>query len=129
MFTNVTEVQTITGIEVTNTDISRAQYIIESFVGRNESEIHGADDVALMAKAVAFQAVYMKENYETVYEQVALVQFGQMDSQMTLDTKMAAPYVAPLAVLTVKNLSWRRSRSFKTGRMFSHPMPTRWETT
>lgn len=129
MFTNVAEVQAITGAEVDNADIIRAQHIVESYIGRNESEITGADDVALMARAVAFQAVYIKANYETVYEQAALVQFGQMDSQMTLDTNMAAPFIAPLAVLTLRNLSWRRSRSLKTGRMFGPVKRTRWETT
>lgn len=129
MFTNVSEVKGITGIDVDNQDIIRAQHIVEAFIGRNESEITGADDVALMAKAVAFQAVYMKTNYETVYEQAGLVQFGQMDSQMTLDTNMAAPYMAPLAVLTLRNLSWRRSRSVKTGRMFGTVMRGGWETT
>ena len=128
MFTNVAEVKDITGVDVERDDITRAQHVIEVFVGRNESEVSGADDVALMAKAVAYQAVYMKSNYDRVLEQAAIKQFGQMDSQMTLDTDMAAPFIAPLAVFALRNLSWRRSRSIKTGAMFGRGMRGRWET-
>ena len=129
MFVNVSEVKDITGVDVTNSDIIRAQYIVESFVGRNETEVSGADDFALMAKAVAFQAVYMLDNYDRVYQQVAATQFAQLDSQMTLDRNMAAPFIAPLAVLTLRNLTWRRSRSVKTGAMFGRGRYGRWETT
>lgn len=128
MFTNIAEVKDITGVDVERDDITRAQHVIEAFVGRNESEVSGADDVSLMAKAVAYQAVYMKSNYDRVFEQAAVKQFGQMDAQMTLDTAMAAPFIAPLAVLTLRNLSWRRSRSVKTGAIYGRPVRERWET-
>lgn len=130
MFVNVKEVQNLTGVEVGVEDIIRAQAVVEAFVGRNESEVSGADDFALMAKAVAFQVVYMKDNYDRVYQQVAATQFAQLDGQMTLDTNMAAPFIAPLAVLTLRNLTWRRSRSVKTGPIFAAgPRSERWETT
>lgn len=129
MFTNIAEVKNITGADVEREDIIRAQAIVEAFVGRNESEISGADDVSLMAKAVAYQTVYMRSNYDRVFEQAAIKQFGQMDSQMTLDTDMAAPFIAPLAVLTLRNLSWRRSRSVKTGAIYGRGTRARWETT
>ena len=128
MFTNVAEVKDITGFDVDRDDISRAQHIIESYVGRNESEITGPDDVSLMAKAVAYQAVYMKANYERVFEQVATTSFAQMDSQMSLDVVMGAPFIAPLAWFSLQNLSWRRSRSVKTGAMFGRVRRGRWET-
>lgn len=129
MFINVNGVRDITGIEVDNSLIIRAQHVLEAYVGRNESEVTDADDVSLMAKAVAFQAVYMKSNYDTVYQQVALIQMAQIDGQVTLDRNMAAPFIAPLAVLTVRNLSWRRSRSVKTGSIFAGQRSMgRWET-
>lgn len=129
MFVNVKEVEDITGREVSREDIQRAQHVIEAFVGRNETEVSGADDFALMAKAVAYQAVYMQNNYDKVFEQVALIQFGQMDAQSTLDTSMAAPFIAPLAVLTLRNLTWRRSRSVRTGPIFpTGPRVSGWET-
>lgn len=129
MFVNPKEVKDLTGKDVTSQDIIRAQAIVESFVGRNESEVSGADDFALMAKAVAFQAVYMLENYDRVYQQAALKQFAQIDGQMTMNADMAAPFIAPLAVLTLRNLTWRRSRSVKTGSIFGHRGYVRWETT
>lgn len=129
MFINPQEVKDLTGKDVTSQDIIRAQAVVEAFVGRNESEVSGADDFALMAKAVAFQAVYMLENYDRVYQQAALKQFAQIDGQMTMNTDMAAPFIAPLAVLTVRNLTWRRSRSVKTGSMFGRGRYERWETT
>jgi hypothetical protein len=128
MFVNVSEVKDITGYDVTGADIIRAQHIIEAFVGRNETEISGADDNALMAKAVAFQAAYMQDNYDRVYQQVAMTSFGQLDSQMALDIGMEAPFIAPLAVITLRNVSWLRSRSVKTGAMFGRARRGRWET-
>ena len=118
MFVNIQEVKDITNTDVSNDDIRVAQHIIEAFVGRNESEVTNPDDVSLMAKAVAFQAVYMLDNYDRVYQQVAVKQFAQVDGQMTVDSSMAAPFIAPLAVLTLRRLSWRRSRSVKTGGIF-----------
>lgn len=129
MFINVSEVKDVTGVDVTNQDIILAQHVIEAFVGRNESEVSGADDMALMAKAVAFQAVYMRSNYDRVYQQVALTQIAQIDGQMTLNRDMAAPFIAPLAVLTLRNLTWRRSRAVKTGPIFAGSRRwSRWET-
>lgn len=129
MFVNVKEVEDITGREVSREDILRAQHVIEAFVGRNETEVSGADDFALMAKAVAYQAVYMQNNYDKVYEQAAVKQIGQLDAQMTLDTDMASPYIAPMAVLTLRNLTWRRSRSVRTGPIFpTGPRVSRWDT-
>lgn len=128
MFINIDGVKDVTGVDVERTDIILAQHVIEAFVGKNETEVQDADDIALLAKAVAFQAVYMLNNYDRVYQQVALVQMGQQDGQMTLDRDMAAPFIAPLAVLTLRNLTWRRSRSVKTGPMFHGRRPVRWET-
>lgn len=128
MFINIDGVKDVTGVDVERTDIILAQHVIEAFVGKNETEVQDADDIALLAKAVAFQAVYMLNNYDRVYQQVALVQMGQQDGQMTLDRDMAAPFIAPLAVLTLRNLTWRRSRSVKTGPMFHNRRPVRWET-
>lgn len=128
MFTNVTQVQALTGVEVDRSDIIRAQAVIEGFLGRNETQITDPDDVALVSKAVAFQAVYMKNNYDRVYDQVALVQLTQMDGSMTFNRDLAAPFIAPLAALTLRNVSWKKSRSVKTGPIFTRPMPVRWET-
>lgn len=81
-----------------------------------------------MAKAVAYQAVYMMNDSDKVFEQVAVIQQAQMDGSVTLDRDKYAPFVAPLAWLTLKNVSWRRSRSVKTGPIFGHAAGTRWET-
>ena len=128
MFVNESEVNSMTGVEVDRADIIRAQAIIEAFIGRNESEVQDADDLNILAKAVAFQTVYMKDHYDRVYEQIAVTQFGQMDSQMSLNREMFAPFIAPLAVIALRNVSWRKSRSVSTGPMFRRTYIQRWET-
>lgn len=127
MFTNPTHVLQITGKTVTNAHIQVAQSIVESFAGRTEDQVHDPDDFSLMAKAVAYQAVYMVNDSDKVFEQVAILQQAQMDGSVTLNKDMYAPFLAPLTVLTLKNASWRRSRSVKTGPVFSRSPRPRWD--
>lgn len=127
MFTNATQVNQLTGQTVTDAAIQIAQGIVESYVGRTEDEVYSPDDYALMAKAVAYQAVYMINDSDKVFEQVAIVQQAQMDGSVTMNKDMYAPFVAPLAWLTLKNVSWRRSRSVKTGPIFGRTWHVGWE--
>lgn len=118
MFTTVERVKQITGYDVTIEQIGMSQEIIESFIGRTEAEVDSPNDRALLGKAVAYQAAYMSKNYETIFEQVALSTVGQQDGAMVLDLGLAAPYIAPLAIFTMRGLSWKKSRSVRLAPMF-----------
>lgn len=128
MFTTPDEVKKWTTYEVTAEDVVRAQTVVEAYVGRVEEDIVDVNDLSVLARATAFQAAYMKNDYERVYEQVALVQIVQTDGAMTMDRNMAAPFIAPLAVLALRALSWKRSRSVKTGSLYGVALVDGWET-
>lgn len=109
----------MTGYTVDSALLTKAQTVIEAYVGRVEGEVNDAADLTMLGKAVAFQAVYMKENIDIVYEQMALSQMGsagQIYSFRQGDT--VSPFIAPMAVIACKSLSWRRPRSINTGRIF-----------
>jgi hypothetical protein len=118
MFTTIEETYTLTGYAVDNLLLRKAQAIIESYVGRDEVEITVANDQSMLGKAVAYQAAYMKDNTDLVFEQFnasQIMQFGQM---VTFAPGTASPWVAPLAVMACQRLSWRRMRSVKTGSIY-----------
>lgn len=127
MFITPDQVKKLTNVEVSGDLIFRAQNVIESYVGKNESEIKNGKDKQIMAKAVGYQAAYMKENEEIVYQQVAVNAAGAGVSFQNFDANMAAPWLSPLAVMVVKNLTFNRTRSYKTGRIFQfQPRITTW---
>jgi hypothetical protein len=128
MLTTVEEVKRLTGYEVTNDNIYSAQALIESFAGKTEDEIQSVDDRTLMSRAVVYQAAYMRDNYQRIFEQIAVIQIAQADGGLTIDRDMFSPYIAPLAVLTLRRLSWRKSRSVQTGSIFGKTQRTSWWT-
>lgn len=129
MFVSKEQVQTITGYEVDSTLLAQAQSIIESYVGRTEGQVDDAGDLAHLGKAVAYQAAYMKEDKSRTFEQAAVTQIGQFGQLVSFRPDGVSPFVAPLAVIACKNLTWRRPRSIKTGSWFGYgPVTERWET-
>lgn len=119
MFTTPQEVMTVTPYtEVTTAQVLAAQFVIEIFVGRVENEINAARDKEILARAVIAQTVYMRDNPDVTFEQIAATSISRGDGQTVFGSDGAAPFIAPLAVLAVRNLSWKQSRSVKIGRMF-----------
>jgi hypothetical protein len=118
MFTTINDVKLYTGYDVTNAIITRAQSIIEIYVGRDEIDIEDVSDKIILNKMTAYQAAYMLENEDMVFKQVALTAQGQTDSNITFDKSMLAPFMSPLAVLAANGLSFNKSRSYKTGKIF-----------
>lgn len=118
MFTTINDVKLYTGYDVNNALVARAQAIIEIFIGRDEIDIQDVNDLAILNKMTAYQSAYMLENEDIVFKQVALSSQSQTDSNVTYDKAMNAPYIAPLAVLAASGLSFNKSRSYKTGRIF-----------
>lgn len=120
MFTTIEEVKTLTGKDVTQETIIMAQNIVEAFVGRDEIEVNNANDRALLSKATAYQAAYMHEDEAKVFEQMGATQIMQFGQMVTFDSKSASPWMAPLAVMACKRVSWRGMRSLKVGGLFTN---------
>jgi hypothetical protein len=74
----------------------------------------------------AYQAVYMLENEDTVFQQSAFTSQGQTDFVVNFNSNMYSPWIAPLAVIAAKALSFKKTRSFRTGKMFQFPKITKW---
>jgi phage gp29-like protein len=125
MFTTINLTKTLTGRDVDLALLNRAQSIIETYVGKIEAEIDDANDLALLAKATTYQAVYMQENESIVFEQVALRTAGQGESIVSF-TNENSPFIAPLALMACKNLSFKRSRSVYSGKIFQNEPLTKW---
>jgi predicted homoserine dehydrogenase-like protein len=123
MFTTVEQVKSLTGYDVSLEQITRAQGILESFLGKVEVEIESAYDLAVMARACAYQTAYMANDVEKVFEQVAIKQILQADGGVTLDNNRHAPWIAPLAHIAMSALTWKRSRSVRTGPMHNSTGP------
>ena len=118
MLASTTDVKNITGKIVNNQLVTRAQYIIESYVGKLESEVTIAKDLTLLKRAVAYQSAYMVNNEDLVYEQMSVSTTGQNDAYTTFrQGDKASPWIAPMAVMSCEKLSFIKSRSIKTGRM------------
>ena len=120
MFITKEQTQAMTGYEVDAALLTQAQSIIEAYVGKVESEVDDATDLAMLGKATAYQAAYMKNDFSRIFEQAAVTQIGQFGQLASFRPDGVAPFVSHLAVITCRNLSWRRSRSVRTGSWFGY---------
>ena len=127
MLSTVNSVKEYTGYDVTLPLILRAQAIIEIFVGKDEIDVESPSDLLLLDKMVSYQAAYMLDNEAIVFEQVATNSVGAGDSAQNFNTAMSSPFIAPLAVMAVKGLSWKKPKSIRTGRIFQHHKHTDWK--
>lgn len=128
MFTTVDSVKEYTNKDVTIELIRRAQSIIEIYIGRDEIDIENPSDLMVLNKMTAYQAVYMLDNEDVIYKQVAVTSAGSGESSQNFDTTYNAPYIAPLAVIASRALSFNRSRSIKTGKIFQWNRKVDWRT-
>ena len=126
MLSTVNSVREYTGYEVTLDLIKRAQAVIEIYIGKDEIDIENPADLLLLDKMVAYQTAYMLENEDIVFKQAALTSQGQTDALINYDRNMKSPFIAPLAVLASRGLSFKKSRSFRTGKIFQFPKITKW---
>lgn len=111
--------------DVTNAEVNMAQFVIEIYTGRIEGEVDGARDKALLARAVTAQTVYMRENPAMTYEQISAGTI-QAGGEMTVFRDGDSPFIAPLAVMACKHLSWKNSRSIRVGRIFQRVAGRDW---
>jgi hypothetical protein len=126
MFSTVNSVKTYTNKDVSLDVVKRAQAIIEIFVGKDEIDIPNPSDLLILDKMTAYQSAYMLDNEDVVYSQIASTSVGSGDSTQNYDTKMSAPWIAPLAVMAAKGLSFKKPRSLHTGKMFQLPRRIDW---
>jgi hypothetical protein len=126
MFTTINSVKEYTDADVTLPLIKRAQSIIEVFVGKDEIDISNPSDLLLLDKMTAYQSAYMLNNEDLIYTQIASISVGNGDSSQNFDKEMSAPFIAPLAVLAARGLSFKRPRSIRTGKIFQSQMLNDW---
>lgn len=115
MFTTKEAVLERTGVTVDQATLSTAQLMIESYIGKNESDVTDAGDSALLGKAVIFQAVYINGQHMDIMEQVALKSTTVGETVISMNTDMLAPFLSPWAVMLCRNLTWMGTRSVHTG--------------
>jgi hypothetical protein len=129
MFTTATEVKTITGKIVDAALVARAQYVIEAYVGKFEADVTDTRDEEILKRAVAYQAAYMLNNEDIVYEQMSVSTTGQNDAYTTFkQNDSTSPFIAPLAVMICNKLTFMRSRSIYTGRSTDTVNELDWRT-
>jgi hypothetical protein len=128
MFTTVDSVKEYTNKDVSLDLIKRAQAIIEVYIGRDEIDVENPSDLMVLNKMTAYQAVYMLENEDVIYKQVAVTSAGSGESSQNFDTTFNAPFIAPLAVIASRALSFNRSRSIRTGKIFQWNRRVDWRT-
>jgi hypothetical protein len=126
MYTTPDEVMVVTPYEdVTIAEVLQAQFVIEIYTGRLEGEVDGARDKGLLARATIAQTVYMRENPTITFEQIAAGTI-QTGGDMTVFRDSESPFVAPLAVMACKHLSWKNSRSVRVGRIWQKVTTLDW---
>lgn len=116
MFVTAERVHQLTRFEVDLADIHIAQGVIETYIGRNEATVTDADDLAALERATAYQAAYMKNDDNNVFEQASVLSLTQDNASVDYRANdWTSPFVAPLAVMALRHLSWKKSRSIHTG--------------
>lgn len=129
MFTTTAQVKTITGKIVNAALIERAQYAIEAYVGKFETDVTNTKDLEILKRAVAYQSAYMLNNEDIVFEQMAVSTTGQNDAYTTFKQgDSVSPFIAPMAVMVCSKLSFVKSRSVKTGPIQSTVTYPGWTT-
>lgn len=128
MFTTVEKVKEYTDKDVTISLIKRAQAIIEIYIGRDEIDVENPSDFLVLDKMTAYQAVYMLDNEDVIYKQVAVTSAGSGESAQNFDGTFNAPFLAPLAVIASRALSFNRTRTISTGKIFQWNRKVDWRT-
>jgi len=127
MLSTISSVKEYTGYDVTLPLILRAQAIIEMFVGKDEIDVENPSDFLLLDKMVSYQTAYMLENEDLVFKQIAANSITSGGSIQNFDRSTDAPYIAPLAHMAAKGLTWNRPRSVRTGKIFQISKISDWK--
>jgi hypothetical protein len=107
------EVLTYTGIEVTEAEVTQAQFIVEMFADVTEdADINiSTKNLRFLKMAVAYQAAFMTEHPD-LFTHVDVSTMLQ-DGLQFVSGHENAFILAPLTRRALNRLSWRRNRSIK----------------
>lgn len=125
MYISRDEILARTGLEVEQNTLVLAQAMIETWTGKDESEVPDGGDKAVLAKATMFQAIYIRENTDIVLEQAGVNSLSQNESVIEFNPEMFAPFMSPWALVACRKLSWMGTRSVHTGPIFDRPVADR----
>lgn len=130
MFTTIEQVKELSGADCTQELIIMAQAMIESYIGKVEAVVEDGNDLMLLGRATAYQTAYLMGDMERVLGTVKAQQIMQYGNMVTYFDDGASPFIAPMAIIACKRLSWNRMRSVKTGSIWYHPpYESGWKTT
>lgn len=125
MLATADDVLEVTGYSADESDVKKAQAIVEVFAGRTENLITSVTDLEWMRYAVCWQVAYMSADTTSVYEQANVQSLSQNDTMINFGDKTYA--VSPLVVKAVSRLSWNGSRSVPTAPVYGDVFPEPWE--
>ena len=129
MFVTTAQVKTITNKTVNAGLVERAQYAIEAYVGKFEADVLDTRDKEILKRATAYQAAYMLNNEDIVFEQMAVSTTMQNEASTTFKSgDKVSPFIAPMAVMMCDKLSFMRARSVYTGKMLDTTEENNWRT-
>jgi hypothetical protein len=129
MFVTTTQVKTITNKTVNAGLVERAQYAIEAYIGKFEADVEDTRDLEILKRATAYQAAYMLNNEDIVFEQMAVSTTMQNEASTTFKSgDRVSPFIAPMAVMMCDKLSFMRARSVYTGKMLDTTEQNNWRT-
>jgi hypothetical protein len=105
------EVMTITRRQVAQDVVDSAQAIIELHVDRTEDDTPeiSARDLRWLKQAVAWQAAWLPD--QPGFTSRSVVTNVSQESQSTTFAHEQAVVLAPLAIVAIRKLSWRKSRT------------------
>lgn len=98
---NIDDVKRLTGIATNEIKMNQAKAIVETFIGRLESEIAG-NDLEWFTRMVSWQVSYMTEN--DVFTTANVESIRQDDSTVKFNKDHS---ISPLVITATRHLSWK----------------------
>jgi hypothetical protein len=120
------EVNDITGKSVSSADIARAQAMVEDATGVDLSPdplpAYYTRDLRLLKRAIIWQTAYLDDHPDLLSREPNLTSASTNGNSMSWgEGGSAATLLAPLADMSLRRLSWRRSRSIPLVRAPDQP--------
>lgn len=110
------EVVNLTGVNVGEADIARAQALIELVAGRTVEEV-GTRDAKWLNLAMVYQAAWM-DSHPEVFSSMDVASISQLDLSISFRDESEAQYLSPLARRALRRCSWKGTRSIPVNSHF-----------
>lgn len=98
---NIDDVRRLTGVVTDEVKMIQAMAVVESFIGRLDSEIEG-NDLEWFERMVSWQVAYMTEN--DVFTTANVESLRQDDSTVKFNKDFG---ISPLVITATRHLSWK----------------------